>query len=390
MNTKSTRVALGLLAIVTITLFLLFKLSPPNESSTNKHKGSSVVEKTTSNNHSDTMGKQDNVTKNTKNTQQKNVQDSIKISECDNLAKKNNLDNKKIFDIEEIIDLANDTKKLSLALKQSATMESQIAHALITASDDRKKSVEKLKMLNSEYPDNTLLSYDLLLSCTDSESLCERSVIDDGVALESHNGAVWLLSALYELNNNNIERATEALLEASSAPVYDEYWGEHFSLFELAFSQTGTGNDLPTQVAAMSYISSAPLPGYGVLVEFCKNTELSRADILDACLRTGERLSNAKGTLITHAIGLALQKAIYRKYSDDAQVSRISNMRKEFDRIRNLSNKANSLVWQSSQRTTYWIQQIKDFGEVGATEYIVDNAIRLSSDPNFDPCEINW
>ncbi len=388
MNKKSTQVALGLLAIITIALFLFLNLNSSKESSTNEHKGSSVVATTGSKNSSTTVVKQETLAKDIKKIQQK-TQNSDHISECDNPANPDDLISNKYFD-EKMIELTNNTEKLTQVLEQSETMESQIAYALITGSKDEKSMSDKFKTLNNQYPENKLLSYDLLSSCLLTDSLCERSVIDDGLALDNQNGAVWLLSALYELNNNNIERATEALLEASSAPTYDEYWGEHFSLFELALSQTGAGNELPAQIASMSYIGSIPLPSFGTLVDFCKKTELTRADILDACLRTGERLANANGTMISHLIGLSLQKAVYKKYNDDAQVSQVSNMRKEFDKTISLSIKANSLVWQSSQRTSDWIQQIKDFGEVGATEYIVDEAILLSSDPNFDPCEINW
>ncbi len=388
MNTRSIRVALVLLAVIVIVIILLLKLNSSDSSielSSNDNKSSTVVSTTESNHYSDT-----GVTQKTKekDTQQKTL-DSNHISECDKPANPNDLISNKYFD-EKMIELTNNTEKLTQVLEQLETMESQIAHALITGSEDEKSMSDKFKALNGEYPDNPLLSYDLLSSCLLTDSLCERSVIDDGIALDSQNGAVWLLSALYEFNNNNIERATEALLEASSAPTYDEYWGEHFSLFELALSQTGAGNELPAQIASMSYVGSIPLPSFGVLVDFCKNTELTRADLLDACLRVGERLANAKGTMISHLIGLALQKAVYKKYNDDAQVSRVSNMRKEFDKTMKLSNKANNLVWQSSQRTSDWIQQIKDFGEVGATEYIVNEAIQLSAIPNFDPCEVNW
>ncbi len=385
MNTRLIRIALVLLAAITIVIILLLKLNSSKELSTNDNKSSTVVSTTESNHYSDLGVKQKTEEK---DTQQKTL-DRNHISECDNPANPNDLISNKYFD-EKMTELTNNTEKLSQVLEQLETMESQVAHALITGSEDEKSMSDKFKALNNQYPENKLLSYDLLSSCLLADSLCERSVIDNGLALDNQNGAVWFLSALYELHNNNIEQAKEALLEASSAPTYDEYWGEHFSLFELALSQTGAGNELPAQIASLNYVGSIPLPSFGVLVDFCKNTDLTRADLLDACLRMGVRLTNAKGTMISHLIGLALQKDVFKKYNDDAQVSRISNEKKGFDRTMSLSLKANNLVWQSSQRTSEWIQQIKDFGDVRASEYIVDEAIRLSSDPNFDPCEVNW
>ncbi len=112
MNTKATRVAIWLLAAVTIARFLLLKLNTFNEISTNKHKGSSVLATKDSNNYSDTLLKQDNIAKNIKNTQQKKVQDSTNIYECDNPANPNDLIDKRYSD-EELIELANNTEKLS-------------------------------------------------------------------------------------------------------------------------------------------------------------------------------------------------------------------------------------------------------------------------------------
>ena len=272
----------------------------------------------------------------------------------------------------------------------SMEMESQIANVLIFNSGDIKDSIKRLRQLKTKFSDNTLLSYDLLSSCTVPESECDDSIFKNGVSLESQNGAVWLLSAINEINSNNIDAAISALLEASSTPYYEGYWGDHLALFQEVFNQSGVENSLPTQSDISSYIASVPLPNFGPLVNFCKNIDADRADVLDACLNIGLRLSNGEGTSLTHLIGLSLRKVIYERYNDSAQVEQTAIERAKFMKIVSQSDAANALVWQSRQRTSDLIQRLKDFGEVAATEYIVEQAIRLSSDPDFDPCAVDW
>lgn len=384
MNTKLTLVFLGLSSAIIIT-FLFF--SSVKEPSVNNNKELLTV-KTVDLNSSPSPQKKKIVT-DIKKTQNQKTQKESYISECDKPVDQNDLLSKKYFD-EKVIELVNDTEKLIPLLEESTSLESQIAIALISKSNDINKLSDELKKLKENNSDDKLLSYDLLSSCTSTTSQCDRSLIDNGIALDSDNGAVWLLSALYELNNNNIGQATEDLLKASNSSIYEEYWGEHFSLFERAFSEAGAGNDLPAQLAVMGYVASTPLPNFGGLVKYCKNIESKKTDILNACLSMGEQMSNNNATQLNYLIGLSLQESSYKKLQNEVQESNISNKRKKFMNLIGLSNKANDLVWQSSQRTYDWLQKIKDSGEVAATEYIVDEAIRLSSDSSFDPCEINW
>ncbi len=384
MNTKLTLVFLGLLSAIIIA-FLFF--SSVKEPSVNNNKELLTV--STVDLNSSLSPQKKKIVPDIKKTQNQKAQKESHISECDKPVDQNDLLSKKYFD-EKVIELVNDTEKLIPLLEESTSLESQIAIALISKSNDINKLSDELKKLKEKNSDDKLLSYDLLSSCTSTTSQCDRSLIDNGIALDSDNGAVWLLSALYELNNNNIEQATEYLLKASNSSIYEEYWGEHFSLFELAFSEAGAGNDLPAQLAVMGYVASTPLPNFGVLVKYCKNIESTKTDILNACLSMGERMSNNNATQLSYLLGLSLQESSYKKLQNEVQESNISNKRKKFMNLIGLSNKASDLVWQSSQRTYDWLQQIKDSGEVAATEYIVDEAIRLSSDSSFDPCEINW
>lgn len=311
------------------------------------------------------------------------------IAACEKSIKPEEVLNGKFFDEEEVA-LANDIEKLLPILKQHGDIESDISHAIISKGNDEKGFSESLKSLSEKYPESTLVSYDLLSHCTSTESQCERSIIEKGIALDSQNGAVCLIAALYEIQNNNLDGAINALTESVNSPVYEEYWGAHITALESALLKAGAGDDLPAQVAGVNYAASMPLPNFGILVNFCKNIELGSENILQSCLSAGGKLANGDGTILTHLIGLSLQSTVYNKLDDEAQVSQVSNERKKIMKIMELSEKASNLTWQSSERTSDWLQVIKDSGELNATEIIVNESIRLSSNPNFDPCEVSW
>lgn len=306
------------------------------------------------------------------------------IAECDKKIKSANL-NKSDTD-----DILNSPERLTLALAESDQMESQIAHALTINTDSASESNERLKALAREYPANKLLSFDLLLSCTLAGGHCERELIDNAVALDNQNGAVWFLMATLELKNNNAELAVEALLEAARAPVYQTYWTEHFAMFEQAFSQIGAAQKIDVQSAAMGVMAAKVMPNYGPVIKFCRAAELDRAEVLDACLEMGQQLAIQKSTMLNHIIGIALQEAIYKKLQDDGKVAELVEARKAFDESRKLSTKAMALVFNNKQRMSNWLTELKDSGEFSADEYIINEAIRLSADPDFDPCKVDW
>ncbi len=310
-----------------------------------------------------------------------NTHNSNYIAECTDLDKiainesLNETDNELLADHDKFIE----------ALKKSSNLESKIVHALIAGN-----TVSELTSLKSEEPDNKLISFNLLSSCLTSNTKCDPSVFMDARSIDEQNGAVWFLSALHELKNNNTEKFTEFLIEASNAPVYEEYWRDYFSLFESAYSHVGAGNDLQTKIAALGYVNAFALPAYKPLADFCKNIELDKLDVLDACLNMGKRLTSNSSNILSSYIGLAIQQNVFKRFNDDKQLAEIDKTRKEYNEMMILSNQAMENTFHSRKRTSDWLQQYKALGEFGAAKYIVGEAIKLSSDPEFDPCEFDW
>lgn len=264
----------------------------------------------------------------------------------------------------EDVVLANDSERLLPLLKQNIDMESDISIVLISKGKDEKELLNSLKTLNDKYPESKLISYDLLSHCTSLEEPCDRSIIESGISLDYQNGAIWLLAALYEIKNNKFIAAINALEEAVNAPFYEEYWGEHITVLESALLKAGAGDDLPAKIASVKYASAVPLPNFGILAKFCSNINLNNEEIMLSCLSAGEKLAQGESTLLTHLIGLAIQRYSLEKLNMKDQLTQVLNESKMLVKVIDLSNKARTLTLQSRERTIDWLQVIKDSGEV--------------------------
>ncbi|MGL1955969.1 MAG: hypothetical protein OCD00_01455 [Colwellia sp.] len=312
----------------------------------------------------------------------------LNIVECSEPVDPDNIISTKYFD-KKVINLTNNIEELKGIIQKSNDPESQIVHTILSV-EDSSELPKKLDSLYNVIPESPLLSYDLLSSCTIKDSKCNNSIFERGTELDAQNGAVWLMMAIHELNNNNIDKAKMALMEASNAPVFNEYWSEHFTLFESVFVQAGAGSDLPTQIAILSNISTIPAPNFSVLANFCDSLDASKTDILDTCLSIGQQMINSQSTMLSYLIGMNIQSSVYKKYGDTELLDQLEDMRENFDKLIESSVKADALMWQSRRRTADWLQQMRDIGEIGATEFIVNEAIELSSKSEFDPCMVDW
>ncbi|MCL1077508.1 hypothetical protein D5R81_04375 [Parashewanella spongiae] len=317
---------------------------------------------------------------NTTSDDKNSAQSSHYIAECTDLDKLaineslNEIDNELLIDSDKFVE----------ALKQSTKLESEIAHALIN------NSVTELQSLQEQNPNNKFISYNLISACLTAKAECEARLFADARSLDEQNGAVWFLSALNELKNSNTEKFTEFLIEASNAPIYEEYWRDYFSLFESAYSHVGVGNSPQTQIATLGYIAAFSLPAYKPLVDFCESIELERLEVLDACSNIGQRFTSNSSNILSSYIGLAIQQKVAERYNDDKRLVQIEHTKHEYDKMMGLSGKAMSLTLQSRKRTSEWLQQYKSLGEFASTQYVIEEAIKLSADPDFDPCEFDW
>ncbi|TPH14223.1 hypothetical protein [Litorilituus lipolyticus] len=389
MNNKGIKLTISLTVVVILAYLIVTLLSSvpqPIASNTTTHiKVEPATTKTSSIEIADTeLTKQKPLT--TAPVQKNNANH---IALCDKAENTDKFPVNKFFG-ENSTALSDNKAKLIESFSLSSDVDNQIALAFIISEGEDRLLLNQLQTLHKEHSDNKYLAYHVLSLCSENKNQCSPDTIEQSIALDRQNGATWLLSALHAIKTNNTEQAEAALLEAANAPVYDEYWSEHIDVFESALAKASVAGSVPNEITTLDYIYKAKLPSYGNLVKFCRKVELSDANVVDACLRMGEQLTQGKGTMLSHLIGISLQEAMYKKYEDDTQLAQLAQMRKTFTERMELSAQATDLALQSQARTEEWLQQIKTMGEYGASEYLIEEANNLSADANFDPCKVDW
>ncbi|RLV60154.1 hypothetical protein D5018_08450 [Parashewanella curva] len=270
------------------------------------------------------------------------------------------------------------------------TFEAKFAFSILS-SKTQQETIEKLRALIKDSPDNKYLNYQLLSMCViDKEHQCSTSVIDFSIENDKQNAAVWILKAQYELNNNHSKKLEEAIIEAANAALIDTYWGESYGVFDSAIEQVGVPNSLQSKMAAIGMVAALPMSPYHKLIQYCKNLKLSQAEMIESCLLLGKQLSYGKATLLENYMGYALQEHVHKRFNNTKRLDELKQEKQRLTETMNLFQDATSYLFLSNNRTSEWMLKQKEVGELEAATYIVEEAIRLSADPNFDPCKVDW
>lgn len=116
-------------------------------------------------------------------------------------------------------------------------------------------------------------------------------------------------------------------------------------------------------------------------------TGINKPNILEACLITGQRLAKSNFIYLSKLIGLGIQENIYQKFNDDKQKMLITQAKNDLEATHELSNRAIMLIIRNKQLTSKWLQELNKNGEIKANEYAISEAIRISNDPDINPCK---
>ena len=281
-----------------------------------------------------------------------------------------------------------DTQELLTRLDKDEDLNSQLTHTLLSNQTEDSDTLKRLTELNRKFPEDKLLSYDLVNICMISSDSCDENIYQQAINLDGENGALWLSVAIRNIVNHDDQQAIYALNQLASKPVYNEYWGKHVELFASTLESAGASRGLAADTAAISFAAAIPVPAVGALFSFCREKSTSRADIAEACLNAGARMSEENHTFLTQAFGLALQDNVYEELKDDRNREYIKQKKSFYDQQFDLYNRATELAWSKKQLAQDWFTVLKNNGEAEAKTYIIDEAIRISSLANFDPCKI--
>lgn len=277
----------------------------------------------------------------------------------------------------------------------SSEFEQQLAITLINTNlkaitlngqiDERKYAHTSLSKLVEDFPNSELAHYFLVSNCS-IEKNCEQSIFDNALAQDPYNGALWRLIAIREAASGDIESTLAAIENSIAAANYESYWGETTHLFEQALATTVEMDERTRQVAAIGYSAALVLPNFKTLLDFCRQHSTQRADIANACLRMGARQFLSGDNLLEQSIGLAIQKLVYEQQNSSLEAEKIASQIQEFRSTTAKFAIGPNLALHDKNLNKYWWENILLYGETKALQLTYAEAVRLSSDPSYDPC----
>ena len=310
------------------------------------------------------------------------------IIECKNDAPKwHDLD----FTEEESERLQSELNKQIELLRESEDLDDQLVYALSAKGLKTENIVKILKNILENEPNHELANWNLLNICVghaDSKnSICEKELAEDLIEANRHNAMVWLNVLTKKNANENIDETIHALSQIISAPVFEEYYSEHIDLYDRVMTRNNSMTSLQRSIAAIGFAAANPLPSFARLTRFCSTYSKERNDILTLCLQVGKRMSNSSRTTLTKAIGDSLQKTSYQILGDEesaveVEKTHINNQIWGNEQL----HKAINLQKYDSQLSEQWYRNLISYGEMKAFDILIEDAIRLSADENYNPC----
>lgn len=250
--------------------------------------------------------------------------------------------------------------------------------------------IDKLRQLTKKYPSDKLINYHFLNACAANidNVNCSEDNLKRAIKVDNSNGFIWGIIANIYLSKSNIEKAIDALERSASAPLFEDFRSQRISLFTNALRQSGILK-IQALMTAIGFDAAIALNGITEIIQFCnQNDGKTREDIAQVCLNYGKRLERDGGTMLSHGIGLSLQKIVHKLLNDDVSLNKVEIKRNNF-------NKALSEVYTDPDLFTYdesfqdyWLLTMQNYNELETMRILKKEATRLTSDPNYTPCPI--
>ncbi len=274
-----------------------------------------------------------------------------------------------------------------------------IATILAAKLDNNNGLIEPLDSLKVTYPDNQIASLHMLSACTENidHAACGENVVEQAIYLNDRNAVLWSLVSVYRMKQEDIYGATTALQRAVSVPVYNDYFQTYLRIWQDQIPPGTRYNSTRLRLDLIGYSSVLLFNNTQTITKLCAEFAPERPNLGDACLNFGVRMQNESGTMLMDMIGRAIQVIAHRALGNSAEAERLDQVSQKESRDRSLFrsgysafysayNRASYLMTYDEQLAEYWLDNFIRFGEIRTEETLVIEARRLSSNPDYAPC----
>lgn len=315
------------------------------------------------------------------------VKKNLKLEAAENQYIVNCLDNNNYaFDINKNIQLIRDI------FQKGDINKNKLAYSITLPDSESDKKIAILQNYLLEVPNSQLAFYELVKSCfySSNHSSCGDYIENNINEMIIDNSAIWMKVAALRKKRKNISGAVEALREAINANLYNEYWGERFDLaYEALEENINDANfSLFNIYNAISFSKDGMTPETEIF-SLCNDEINKNSNVAHICLSVAEKMVNSKSQEVA-PFGFAIQKIFYKRMNDENNLAEIEAIEKINDNFyeTELYFKTVYLMHYDRELFRYWLEKAKIQGERQAYEDAIDEAIRLSKNKNYNPCEL--
>ncbi|PCI62203.1 MAG: hypothetical protein COB35_04505 [Gammaproteobacteria bacterium] len=275
-------------------------------------------------------------------------------------------------------------------LQQAKNLDSQLAYALYSKesfAENNTKNIELLKRVFMAEPTNALAMTSLLQECADLENaLCDQNIEKLAIQHHNDNGYLWFLIGNKRIKLQDKAGAISAFNKMISAPYFDEMFADYIDNF---MNISGGYNIAPSSLRSIMVFGMAAArksPSFSALTQFCKT--ISAEDLASAylCLDIGKTLENSSKLALFNLIGFAMQENVYQKNKDEKALAALQIRKENSSFIKNYSKAAYNLMIFDEKLHEHWLNTFKNKGETAASKALNKEAVLLSKNKNYYPC----
>lgn len=270
-------------------------------------------------------------------------------------------------------------------LSNSPNKSAQIA-SLITNIDDKEKRTANLEKAQLLEPNNKIVNWHIALDCINNKQ-CDANKLAEVLEKDYNNSAIWLNIAITKINGGDMEGAFNALQESTIASEYNDYDGEQLKFFNQAVHEIS--NTAETSILGVTVLyASMPTLAFEEIINYCKNNIENRSEILHVCTQIALKMRHQGKSLLSTLIGNKVLTDIYEITGDQEALAEAKKFRERYKKWSESDNreKVGILLAFDPELNKQYLNLHKQFGEWKAFELVTEEAIRLSKDKNYNPC----
>lgn len=277
---------------------------------------------------------------------------------------------------------------LAETLAESGSPELLLVAAQIGDPDDRALIDGSIDAALAADPANPLILWDVGRRCLRNRGgdYCEDPAFRQNVQrVLGTNGAHWLRVARQAHDDDDIERALEAMQAAVNAPEFDSYYIQRIQLAERAFALIPDLSHLQRVIAAYALAGAASPRSVSSM---CVSRPETDFRWLEACTAVAERLAEQGKSMSERIGGMDMQIRLYEMAGRDADVSTARARREQVEARLDVldQNEAFILYIADESLVSRFFEVFEASDELSALSYFVGEVERLSADPSYDPC----